>query len=476
MFDSLLQVIARKFGLGDKASWVLSALLGLMFNKNKGGLSGFLDKLTGDGLGEIVSSWVGKGEPMAVNSTQIKSAIGGDFISSLASKLGLASGPVGLAIAHMLPKIVSALTPDGIIPDSIPAAIAHYIKDDDQAPVAVATPEPQTQYQQEDNSESSGFSWWWLLLPLFLLLGFCTLKQPTEPTVAVDPVVEPVVAPEPAVAAPVIPSINSSLSISNDADIFNVSGTVGDNVTKDSVMGTLKTILGSDKVTGDITVDPAAKDAGWLSNLAGIISALKGTPGANLDFDGNNIVLGGNMEQGVIDGLMEKLTSFFGGNGFNISSQAVVSQAPALADTVQELATDTVDSGEKALQDMVASGTVTAENLVSALNEAGINFSTGSFNITSGSTAALRSAAEAINVAPAGTQIEVGGHTDNTGSSQTNARLSQQRAQAVVDALVDMGVDVSVLSAKGYGDSQPIADNSSREGRYQNRRMEFSLQ
>jgi outer membrane protein OmpA-like peptidoglycan-associated protein/uncharacterized protein YidB (DUF937 family) len=476
MFDSLIQVIARKFGLGDKASWVLSALLELMFNKSKGGLSGFLDKLTSDGLGEIVSSWVGKGEPMAVNSTQIKSAIGGDFISSLASKLGLASGPVGMAIAYMLPKIVSALTPDGVIPDSIPAAIAHYIKDDDQAPVAAAIPEPQTQYQQEDNSESSGVSWWWLLLPLFLLLGFCTLKQPTEPTVAVDPAVKSVVAPELVAPAPAIPSINSHLSIDNDADIFNVSGTVGDNATKESVMSTLKTILGSDKVMGDILVDPAAKDAGWLSNLAGIISALKATPGASLDFDGNNIVLGGNMEQGVIDSLMEKLIGIFGGNGFNISSQAVVSEAPASADAVQELVADTVDTGKKALQDIVASGTVTGESLVSALNNASINFSTGSFNVTPGSIPALRSAAEAINIAPAGTKIEVGGHTDNTGSSQTNARLSQQRAQAVVDALVGMGVSDSVLTAKGYGDSQPIADNSTREGRYQNRRMEFTLQ
>ena len=465
MFDSLIQEVAKKFGLGNKASWVLSALLGLMFNKSGGGLSGFLSKLTSDGLGEIVNSWVGKEDSMVVNSTQVKSAIGSDFINNLASKFDLPSGPIGLAIAHMLPKIVNALTPDGVIPDSIPAAIAHYIKDEE--PVA-ATPVTRSYIAEEvDDEEGSGFNWWWLLLPLFLLLGYCTLK-PSAPTVT-EPVVEPVVVPEPVVSAPVIPSINSSLSISNDADIFNVSGTVADDATKSSIIGTLNTVLGSDKVRANIDINPAARNVGWLSNLSGILSALKGAPGARLDFDGDNISLGGNMEQGVIDGLMEKLRSFFGGSGFNISSQAIVAQA---LEAVQDLVTD----GNEAIQNMVASGTVTGESLVSALNVAGINFATGSFNITPDSLAVLRTAAEAINIAPAGTLIEVGGHTDNTGSSQLNANLSQQRAQAVVDTLVGMGVDASTLSAKGYGDSQPIADNSTWEGRSENRRMEFSLQ
>lgn len=481
MFDSLIQEVAKKFGLGNKASWILSALLSLMFNRSGGGLSGFLGKLTNDGLGEIVNSWIGKGDPMVVNSTQIKSAIGSDFINNLASKFDLPSGPVGLAIAHMLPKIVSALTPDGVIPDSIPAAFAHYIKDDEQATsTSTVTPIPEpNNYSEEIDEDSSGFNWWWLLLPLFLLLGYCTLREPTptvEETIVEKTVVEPVVMPEPVAPAPVIPSINSRLTISNDADIFNISGTVADDATKASIIGTLNTVLGSDKVNGDIFVDPAAKDVGWLSNLSGIISALKGAPGAKLDFDGDNIALSGNLEQGVVDSLMEKLKSFFGGSGFNISSQAIVAQVletiNAPVEAVQELVTD----GSEAIQNMVASGAVTGESLVSALNVARINFATGSFNIAPDSLAVLRTAAEAINLAPAGTQIEVGGHTDNTGSSQLNTRLSGQRSQAVVDTLVGMGVDGSILSAKGYGDSQPIADNSTWEGRAENRRMEFSLQ
>ncbi|EPU9015955.1 OmpA family protein, partial [Acinetobacter baumannii] len=53
--------------------------------------------------------------------------------------------------------------------------------------------------------------------------------------------------------------------------------------------------------------------------------------------------------------------------------------------------------------------------------------------------------------------------------------LSQRRAQAVVDYLVSKGVDASKLVAKGHGSEQPVADNTTEEGRFKNRRIEFSV-
>ncbi|MEE9339227.1 MAG: OmpA family protein [Methylococcaceae bacterium] len=504
MFDSLITEIASKFGLGTKASGILSALLGLMFNKSSGGMSGFLDKLTSGGLGKIVTSWIGKGDSMTVNATQVEDALGGGVISSMASKLGLASGPVGMAIAHLLPKVVNALTPDGVIPDSIPSSLAQYMQGDghqdtaepevriqDRPREVIKEPEVRSQYQQEDyaqvsddiDEEASGFRWWWLLLPLFLLLGWCALKQPatTTPETSAVPEAEPI--------APVAPvsKLNPSLSINNEIDGFYISGTVADNATKDSILAALNSSVGTGKVSGDIRVDPATNSAGWLMKLSTVLPALKEVVGSKLSFDGNDISLDGSMDQGMIDGLMEKIKGVFGGDSFNISSNAVAlpsaTDIPAAitepvaesADKVKEVLTDTAETGSNAIKEMVASGTVTGENLIKALNMGGINFATGSFNITPKSMELLSNAAEAINAAPAGTNIQVGGHTDNTGSSEINARLSKQRAQAVVDTLVGMGVDGSQLSAEGFGDSQPIADNSTREGRTQNRRMEFTL-
>lgn len=68
---------------------------------------------------------------------------------------------------------------------------------------------------------------------------------------------------------------------------------------------------------------------------------------------------------------------------------------------------------------------------------------------------------------------EIGGHTDSQGSEEINQPLSEARAQAVFDALVQRGILADKLSATGYGSSQPIADNNTKEGRAANRRTEI---
>jgi outer membrane protein OmpA-like peptidoglycan-associated protein len=72
--------------------------------------------------------------------------------------------------------------------------------------------------------------------------------------------------------------------------------------------------------------------------------------------------------------------------------------------------------------------------------------------------------------------ISVSGHTDNTGNSADNIKLSQLRAETVIKYLADKGIAADRLRAKGYGSSKPIATNTTVEGREINRRVEFILQ
>ncbi|WP_188747927.1 OmpA family protein [Parapedobacter defluvii] len=71
--------------------------------------------------------------------------------------------------------------------------------------------------------------------------------------------------------------------------------------------------------------------------------------------------------------------------------------------------------------------------------------------------------------------LKLAGHTDNTGSMQTNMRLSKERAEAVKAYLVSRGANPSRIEATGYGPTQPIASNNTAAGRQQNRRVEFTL-
>jgi outer membrane protein OmpA-like peptidoglycan-associated protein len=71
--------------------------------------------------------------------------------------------------------------------------------------------------------------------------------------------------------------------------------------------------------------------------------------------------------------------------------------------------------------------------------------------------------------------IEISGHTDNIGSSVHNQKLSENRAKSVRSYLLEMGIDASRVQFKGYGDTQPIADNNTDEGRSLNRRTTFKV-
>ncbi|MCK5134832.1 MAG: OmpA family protein [Bacteroidales bacterium] len=72
-------------------------------------------------------------------------------------------------------------------------------------------------------------------------------------------------------------------------------------------------------------------------------------------------------------------------------------------------------------------------------------------------------------------KLEISGHTDNTGSLRVNQRLSGERAKAVVDYLIGRGISDEMLVYKGYADTEPVAPNNTKEGREQNRRVEFKV-
>lgn len=101
-----------------------------------------------------------------------------------------------------------------------------------------------------------------------------------------------------------------------------------------------------------------------------------------------------------------------------------------------------------------------------------INFDTGKSTISLDSAGILDAAAAALKEA-ATLKVEVGGHTDNVGTPEANLKLSQARAQAVMAALIDRGVKADRLTANGFGQTAPIADNRTEDGRAKNRRVEL---
>jgi outer membrane protein OmpA-like peptidoglycan-associated protein len=120
---------------------------------------------------------------------------------------------------------------------------------------------------------------------------------------------------------------------------------------------------------------------------------------------------------------------------------------------------------------------ITANEMLDALNKNGyialnILFETGKSDIQQESLPIVDQIFELMK-SDATIKISIEGHTDNVGDAASNKKLSNDRAKAVMDALIAKGIDKIRMSFVGWGQEKPVADNRSEEGRVQNRRVEI---
>lgn len=104
-----------------------------------------------------------------------------------------------------------------------------------------------------------------------------------------------------------------------------------------------------------------------------------------------------------------------------------------------------------------------------------ILFAPGQARIGADSDALLEALAQAVMACP-DARIRIAGHTDDRGRPEANLRLSRERAEAVAARLIAAGVQAARITAVGYGDEQPVADNATEAGRAKNRRIEFDVE
>jgi outer membrane protein OmpA-like peptidoglycan-associated protein len=120
---------------------------------------------------------------------------------------------------------------------------------------------------------------------------------------------------------------------------------------------------------------------------------------------------------------------------------------------------------------------VTATGIYDALNTDGhialyINFETGKSTIKPESQPIIDQIVEMLKANPT-LKVSIEGHTDNVGTGPANQTLSESRAKAVMNAISSKGIDKTLLSSKGWGQTKPVADNKTDEGKAKNRRVEI---
>lgn len=196
--------------------------------------------------------------------------------------------------------------------------------------------------------------------------------------------------------------------------------------------------------------------------------------GLNIDYQHvNKMLFSDNLDGRNIHALAGRvgLTYYFGKGSEKREKGAPVTAAAVVAsDSDNDGVMDSKDKcpNTSAGTTVNAYGCAEAEKATVHLN---VKFDTGKSSITSGYDDDLQELAAFMTEHPE-TQIEIQGHTDSSGSKALNKKLSQDRAESVKSSLVNkFGAESSRITAVGYGDEDPVADNKTEAGRQQNRRV-----
>ncbi|WP_347018647.1 OmpA family protein [Acinetobacter calcoaceticus] len=276
---------------------------------------------------------------------------------------------------------------------------------------------------------------------------------------------EAVPAPEPSAASGVeATAAPASLTLSTDdkGAVSQCQAGIGDQGFLATLQTNVKKVFST---TQDCNVDTSQTyEASFTDKdaLAGVLGALKGVPNASLEWVGDKITLKA-ADAAALEALTAKVKAL-------VPHTEVVAAAPV---TAEQSVSNSLSASQTALT-AIDPNNVDVNALVKALNLQIINFASGSSEIPADNKAILDQAVTLLNKV-SGVKLNVGGHTDSTGNAASNKALSQRRAQAVVDYLTSKGVDASRLVAQGHGSDQPVAENTTDEGRFKNRRIEFSV-
>lgn len=262
-----------------------------------------------------------------------------------------------------------------------------------------------------------------------------------------------VLTPKPAeaAAAPVVPEFVATLSADGRLEMR---GRLGDELSRDAVDSFARSRFGSDSVHAATRLAPDMPP-GWPMRVLAALEAL------------------GELDSGIAR-VRPEIIRVSGVTGSTTASDSV---ARILSSRLGEGLNFKLDIRYDERLDPLL-GLPTDEECVAGINallsEQKINFEPGSAQIARDASVTLDRIAEQMKLCP-DVPMEVGGHTDAQGREEMNLELSQNRAEAVIAALMERRVLTGNLAALGYGETVPIADNDTETGREANRRIEFRL-
>jgi OOP family OmpA-OmpF porin len=258
-----------------------------------------------------------------------------------------------------------------------------------------------------------------------------------------------------------------------DGRVF-LEGTLPDQATREKVLARARTLYGAERIQDGLQVRAGLASVGWSANAGEILPAFgNSAPSASLIADGETISLRGQVpSEEIKTKLVADANAAAGENvtvidDLSLGAAASASATPAAATAAPSGAAAGSPPPAATPEPQGIAGTIAR-----AVGTKCDQFDSGSAELTRECERALDVVARALLANPS-TRLIVEGHTDDIGAREVNRRISERRAKAVKAYLLSKGVNSHHAIAIGYGESRPIADNSSPDGRKRNRRIEF---
>ncbi|MEO1328554.1 MAG: OmpA family protein [Pseudomonadota bacterium] len=244
-----------------------------------------------------------------------------------------------------------------------------------------------------------------------------------------------------------------------DSGSTEVVGVVGDGATRAIVQAYARAKLGGDQMSINLGLRDATSPAGWQRALFAGLEALSELDAGEVTVERNAIYLRGRVEQA---------------DQARIASTALEDKTPRDYTRFSRITVAEPDLSIGLEDDSPLEPVACVGRLNAIVADAAIVFDSGSVVIDQSSFEEVEALAETLRRCPTA-RIEIGGHTDSSGPADANESLSLRRAQALLRNLAVRGVAENRLEAIGYGETQPVGDNETEEGRARNRRIEFKL-
>lgn len=354
---------------------------------------------------------------------------------------------------HHIPTWASAIVPAGIVA-AVP--VGEHISDTTSMTPLV-------------HEEEKGGSFMKALLPIIGLiilgaLAWTLLRgcQDNPEPVASPAVTEERAADDQVAVAADVELASLSITTGEGSTLYACNMNVGNDTLQGTIMSAMSTTFGEEanKCRADVD-NNFATDMPASSVLSAILPIIQSSPNASMIVKGNEIVVNSPDATAL---------------------QQLVMDLQAVAPAMTVRAEDPLDLQSEIDNSLAAADTAIGRlgenpdpsDVARALSLQIVNFELDAALIPDANKLFLDRAAKLITETP-DMQLTITGNTDSLASDAYNLDLSRQRAEAVKEYLVSKGVDASKMTTKGAGESNPIADNSTEQGRFRNRRIGFTV-